>query len=143
MRVDVESGFGVIALANGTYCPVSTPCADSLLHIASSRGSGALIDMQRVVEIGQSLGYHILANDLSDQTQLFTYNFWLDNSGESLSSKLRPFVEGLGDEVRISRVNCRSGFQGEIFFSGTRGEKSLSFQLAPFLPVRIQHIEWM
>jgi CubicO group peptidase (beta-lactamase class C family) len=76
MRVDVESGYGVIALGNGTYCPVWTPCADSLMHIASSCGASGLVNVQRVVEIGQRLAQSILSGDLREQKDLFTPPRW-------------------------------------------------------------------
>ncbi len=143
MRVDVESGYGVVAFGNATYCPVWTPCADALLHIVSLLGKGHTVDTALVVAAGQRLADYILSGAASEPNDLFTYNFRLDNPAEPLTATVRSTIAELGSGVRATRVNCRSGYQGEISFAGALGERQLSFQLGPHLPARIQKVAWL
>ena len=143
MRVEVRSGYGVVALGNCTYCPVWTPCADSLLHVVSSLGHGQIVDAGLVVAIGRRLSDYILSGAATAPHELFSYNFWPDNPAQSLATSLRAVLAQLGDGIHVTRITCRSGYQGEISFAGALSERKIVFQLAPHAPARIQHVAWM
>lgn len=143
MRVDLRSGYGVVGLGNGTYCPVWTPCADSLLHVLSSLKTESLVDTELVVNVGHRLAKYLTSGASEETSDLFTHNFWRDNPRDLFVTSLRVALSELGRNLQVGHINCRTGYQGEITFSGELGTRKMAFQLAPHLPAHIQHVGWV
>jgi CubicO group peptidase (beta-lactamase class C family) len=143
MRVHTQTGYGIVALGNGTYCPASEPCADALHYLVSSVVPHIRECSEQVVEIGKAVASFLLSNTSEDTSTLFTNNFWQDNLPEHFVAEIRKNLKELGENVRIRKILPVSGCGGEVLLVGSGGTKTIEFQLAPHLPARVQGLAWL
>jgi CubicO group peptidase (beta-lactamase class C family) len=143
MRVHTETGFGAVVLANGTYFPAALPATSALHYLISSLDTGVQQLTNTVIEIGTLLANFIQTGETSNAEPLFAYNFWQDNLVEKFHDETRSQLAELGEDAKAAEIRCVSGYQGEIVFTGSRGTRTLEFQLAPHRPPRIQSLRWL
>jgi CubicO group peptidase (beta-lactamase class C family) len=143
MRVHISSGFGVIALGNGTYCKAALPCTSALHYLVTSLDADLPQIAKRVRDVGARVAEFICDGAVDSEDHLFSYNFWLDNLKENFKREADERLCELGDTIRVEAIRSFSGCQGEIVFAGSKGTKKLEFRLAPHLPARVQSITWV
>lgn len=142
MRVHAASGFGIMALGNGTYCQAASPCASALHHLVVSLGMPFVSHFSGVFEVGRKLADFVLSREANGSPELFTYNVWQDMLPDIFADTRKKVFEALGGEVTVHSIAPISGYQGEVVFSGGGSTRKLSFTVAPHLPVRVQSLEW-
>jgi|GEM_PF-2848360 len=146
MRVHTATGFGVIALGNGTYCEAALPCTSALHYLVTTLDEDLRRIPEVVHEIGMRVADFILSGASSHDDQLFSYNFWIDNLAGDFTRQVNNTLcelGALGEDVRVGAILSTSGYRGEIEFLGQRGTKKLEFRLAPHLPARVQALAWL
>jgi CubicO group peptidase (beta-lactamase class C family) len=143
MRVHSSTGFGVVALGNGTYCQASVPCTAALHYLVNTLKEDSGQSSGIVREIGVRLAEFIRSGASAHDGELFSYNFWLDNLHEHLQREIHQRLRELGQDLRVQSIVSVSGYQGEIVFAGSSGVRKVEFRLAPHLPARVQAITWL
>jgi CubicO group peptidase (beta-lactamase class C family) len=142
MRVHPESGLGIMALGNGTYCRASTPCSFALHHLILFLDPSHQARFTTVVDSGGRVADFALSGEAGEPSDLFTYNVWQDTLPERFAQETRKVCETLGADIQVESIMCISGYQGEVIFVGSGGTRKLVYSLAPVAPARVQSIEW-
>lgn len=143
MRVHSSTGFGLVALGNGTYCQASVPCTAALHYLVNTLQEDSGQSSGIVQEIGLRLAEFVRSGALAHDEELFSYNFWLDNLPENLKCETHDRLQELGNDIRVESIVTVSGYHGEIVFAGSSGVRKVEFRLAPHLPARVQAISWL
>jgi CubicO group peptidase (beta-lactamase class C family) len=143
MRVHPSTGFGIVALGNGTYCPAASPCASALHYLMLSLDPSLQAPLDTVLEVGRNVATFVLSGEQKGSPDLFTYNVWQDTLPHQFAIETKKVFGELGEDVHVASIVCVSGCQGEVVFAGRTGTRKLSYTLAPHLPARVQSIAWV
>lgn len=137
-------GFGLIALANITYAPM-TAMGESIMELLADHR--ALPARPRAdTSLVESLGRRLVAllEDWDDAVAdgLFSDNVALDDPFDRRRAAALRWIEACGGRLHIERVTASCATSGELVIthpSGTPAE--LDLQIAPFGPPRIQSFD--
>ena len=146
MRWHLESGIGVIALANGRYASPAEACAPALRYLlekqesaeCSKHPSEELYDMQRQVE---SL---IRDWDNSVADRIFADNMDLDDPRSFRQAEMATALKLIGGLLSAGTPEDTHGDSLSHLswkLPGRSGALKVEIQLAPNLPARIQDLD--
>lgn len=143
MRWVSGRGFGVAAVANITYAPM-TDMAQAMLDILADHDSipeATPIDSASIDQVGRRLVE--LLNDWQDDAAdaLFADNVALDESYDRRRATAASWLEVCG-RFEIDRVEARRPTTGRVALRHPEGSTLwLDLDLAPLLPARVQWYE--
>ena len=137
--------FGVIALANITYAPMTALTQQMIDVIADHDAlpSRPSIDTTLIELLGERLV--ALLSDWDDQVAdaLFTDNVGLDEPYDRRQAEARRWLEACGGTFRIERVDATSRTSGRVALAHPGGTPLwLDLQIAPLHPPRLQHYDF-
>lgn len=145
MRVNLETGLGIAACGNGTYCPTEEVCREALdLVVREKFLCGKQMDTV-VNRLGSKLAAHLLADSDSTDTDLFIETMHLDYPPEEFKRDCTNHLGMLGTRasIIISEISPLPRSLGRVVFSGNGNEAVVEFGICPFgPPERIQSVEW-
>lgn len=143
MRWIPDRGIGVVALANVTYAPMAEltyAMLRGLDHVgllpqAAEPGS-ALVD-----EVGRRLVELLNAWDDGRAEALFTDNVALDEPYERRRAAAADLVHACGGRLDVERIEATTAAAGTVVFAHPGSSHTLTFQIAPIRPARVQLYE--
>jgi hypothetical protein len=146
MRINLETGFGVIAFGNGTYCPTYEVCREALDFIARKTFLPGTLMQDTAQRLGERLAKHILAGKDSCDEELFIPTMRLDYPPQEFLRDAKQRLQKLGEQasLTIDSINASSGALGQVVFTGANGAATLQFGIAPFgVSEKIQSVKWI
>lgn len=146
MRINLETGFGVVAFGNGTYCPTYEVCREALDFIARKTFTSGTLLHDTAQRLGNRLAQHILSGGDSCDQDLFIETMHLDYPPQEFIRDIKQRVQKLGDpaSVTIESISAKPGALGHVVLTGTNGSATLQFGISPFgAPERIQSVKWI
>ncbi len=143
MRWLPHRGVGVIALANLTYAPMSA-LAQELLELVAAHTTlpEPPLSSPLTAAAADALVALLDAWETARAVELFSDNVLLDEPGERRVAAAEALVARYG-RLRLVSVTPMSATEADATVAGDRdgGQFTLSFQLAPTVPPRIQWYE--
>ena len=144
MRWLAERKFGVIALANVTYAPM-TDLGESILEILADHDAlPAQRDEQSdlVDHMGRRLVDLLQQWDDGAADQLFTDNVGPDRSYARRRADADRWLQARDGRLQVERIQIVGPSSGGVIIASPEGPSlTLEFQLSPLLPPRIQQYE--
>jgi CubicO group peptidase (beta-lactamase class C family) len=143
MRINLETGIGIVALSNGTYCPVWEPCRSALEYLVRTTFLPGPHLATEASVLSQELARLLQNWDPDLAGALFTDTFWLDYPRELFVRDCREKQELLGSAGHVALVEARAGATAKAVLKGERGAISIMFGVAPLgSRPQIQSLGW-
>jgi hypothetical protein len=143
MRWAPDYGFGLIALGNRTYAPMSAATLEGLLlAITAGKLPQRTLPPAPALLAAQEGVQRLLAawdDDLADR--LTAMNFFLDRSRESWRQEFAQVRDDHGDLQPEGAFEAENALSGHWRLRSARGWVDIWLALAPTLPPRIQALE--
>jgi hypothetical protein len=146
MRINLETGLGVIAFGNGTYCPTYELCKEVLDFVARKTFHPGKTMHSAAQRLGERLAKHLLAGKDSSDEALFISTMRLDYPPREFAQDTERKLLQLGDRasITIDSISAISGARGTLKLRGAGGEVALTFGISPFGPhEKIQSVKWV
>lgn len=137
--------FGVIALANITYAPM-TALTQQLMEVIADHDAlppPPPIDTTLIDHLGARLVALLGEWDDRVADDLFTDNVALDEPYDRRHAEARRWLDACGGTFRIERVEATSPTSGRLALAHPAGTPLwLDVQVGPFQPPRLQHYDF-
>lgn len=146
MRINLETGFGVVAFGNGTYCPTYEVCREALDFIARKTFRPGTLMQDAAQRLAERLAKHILAGGDSCDEELFIPTMRLDYPPQEFIRDAKQKLQKLGEQasITIGSISASSGALGQVVLAGANGAATLQFGIAPFgVSEKIQSVKWI
>lgn len=137
--------FGVIALANITYAPMTDMVQKMVDLIADHDGLPARVpeDSSLIEQMGARLIALLTSWDDREADELFTDNVDMDEPLERRRADAQRWIDACGGALRVERVEASSLTSGRLAITHPSGNTLwLDMQIGPLRPARIQHFDF-
>lgn len=146
MRISLETGFGIVAFANGTYCPTFEVCREALDFLVRKNFLPGKRMEEIALRLGERLAAHLLAGGDSSDQELFIPTMSLDYPPQEFMRDTEQRLLRIGERPSITATSITAvpGALGRMVLRGSKGEGIVQFGISPLgPPEKIQSVAWV